>query len=125
MKINLHQIDLPFQVGQHVYIKQPLYYWSDDRLNTAPYFSGVIKLIEVCFEPKSRFIREEDQSINLVIDRIRYEILPHSHFNPFGLVQIFDRVEVGSKLFQTELGLLQASGTEPSLYLAEPDLVVG
>ncbi|MFD1140889.1 hypothetical protein ACFQ4C_07210 [Larkinella insperata] len=115
MKINFNQIDIPFQVGQDVFIHQPLHYWGENRQLTVPHFSGVIQSIKVCFNPKSRFLKTESQAFTLLIDLIKYEILPHSHFNPFGQVQIVDFV-ASSKLFQSEAALLESTRTESSPY---------
>lgn len=116
MRLFLNQLDLPFQVGQQVFIRQSLLYWTDNLTRTVPYFSGVIQSIEIIINPKSRRIWKESQQHTLDVDMIRYEVLPHSHFNPFGLVQIFDQVEMGSKLFPSEQALLAATENEPSVY---------
>lgn len=116
MKLSLNQIDLPFQVGQQVFVNQLLLFMTGNEFKTVPYFSGQIKSIEIIIDPKSRFIREEGQQHTLIIDMVRYEVQPHSQFNPFGMVQIFDLVEAGSKLFATEQGLLKVTGTESSVY---------
>lgn len=122
MQLFLNPIDLPFRVGEQVFVNQTLIYWTDNITRVAPYFSGIIKAIEVIINPKSRFVREDGMQNALTVDLVRYEILPHSQFNPFGQVQIFDRVENGSKLFSTEQALLSATGEEPSVYKATSGL---
>ncbi|GAA4413168.1 hypothetical protein GCM10023187_41180 [Nibrella viscosa] len=122
MKLFLNPIDLPFQVGEQVFINQPLLYWTDNNTKLVPYFSGVIRSIEVIINPQSRFIRQNEAQNTLMVDMVRYEVLPHSQFNPFGQVQIFDRVESSSKLFPTEQALLSATGDEPSIYYAKSSL---
>ncbi|GAA4450388.1 hypothetical protein GCM10023189_10920 [Nibrella saemangeumensis] len=119
MKLFLNQFDIPFQVDDSVFINQPLTYWTDNNAKVVPHFSGVIKSIEVIINPKSRFIRKKGEQNTLVVDMVRYEILPHSQFNPFGQVEIFDQVESGSKLFATEQALLNDSATNPSVYHAK------
>ncbi len=116
MKLFLNQIDLPLGVGEQVFVNQPLFYWADNDKKVVPYFSGQIKSIEIIFDPKTRFIHQKSQQQTIIVDMIRYEVLPHSHFNPFGLVQILDQVAIGSKLFPSEQALLQATGNELSVY---------
>lgn len=108
MNVILNPVVVPFQVGDDVFINQPLYYWSENLTKVAPYFSGVIREIELCINPASRLVRNKTSQITLLVDLIRYEIWPHSPFNPFGSVQIFDRIQPGFKLFPTERALLQA-----------------
>jgi len=117
MQVLINTINIPFQIGEDVFVQRALTYWSNDKLQYVPYFSGVIKSIELGIDPRSRFIRKSSEHSTVLIDLIKYEILPHSHFNPFGPVQILDRVQNAASVFPTEQALLNATGEETSVYL--------
>ncbi|WP_128548809.1 hypothetical protein [Larkinella soli] len=118
MQVLINTVNIPFQVGEDVFVHRALTYWSNDTLQTVPYFSGKIKSIELCIDPQSRFIRKTGEQSTLLVDLIKYEIQPHSHFNPFGPVQILDKVQTSTSVFPTEHALLSATGQEPSVYLS-------
>lgn len=117
MQVLINTVDIPFQVGDDVFVKRSLSFWSNDILTAVPYFSGRIQSIELGILPTSRLIRKSGAPVRVVVDLVIYEIQPHAHFNPFGPVQILDHVNDGASVFSSEQALLTATGQEPSLYL--------
>jgi|GEM_PF-5180826 len=122
MQVLINTVTIPFQVGENVFVRRTLTFWNNDVLQSAPYFSGTIKSIELGIRPASRLIRTSCDQATVLVDQITYEVHPHTQYNPFGPVRIQDSVQNGASLFATEEALLNDAGKESSVYTRMPAL---